>query len=558
MPTLLYNHLGYQPNAPKTTVINAPAKQSITVEIINAGTGEVVFTCQAVEQGAVDQWKDFYYYSADFSAVTIEGDYQIRVAELGLVSDRFPIAASLYQQRLLGPILDYYLQNRCAGEQDEWDKQAPFVGERQERVDVSGGWYDASGDWSKYLSHLSFANFLNPQQIPLVVWSLLETFDYSQGHARQQQALDEALYGADFLVRMQDPAGYFYMTVFDKWSKDKTQREICAYETQQGYKYDTYQAGYRQGGGMAIAALAKAARYGDGQFTGAQYLAAAQKGFQHLEEHNSEYLDNGEENVIDDYCALMAATELYRSTQDPRYQAAATLRANNLMARISADDNFDGWLAANNSGERPYSHASDEGLPVVALLHYYQFAAQPEQLPSLQAAIERHLGYWHDIAYRVNNPFDYPRHYCLPVAGKKTDQFFFTHQNESGYWWQGENARLGSMASAWLLAARVLPVSAEQATQWQQQAFRQTDWILGRNPYDACMLQGYGRNNPFYLKQWPGHTGGICNGITSSLYNEHDIGLEETEDMLQNWRWGEQWIPHAAWFLYAISLEAAL
>ena len=50
------------------------------------------------------------------------------------------------------------------------------------------------------------------------------------------------------------------MTVFDKWSKDTAQREICAYETQLGHKFDDYQAGYRQGAGVSIAALASAAR----------------------------------------------------------------------------------------------------------------------------------------------------------------------------------------------------------------------------------------------------------------------------------------------------------
>ena len=55
---------------------------------------------------------------------------------------------------------------------------------------------------------------------------------------------------------MQDPAGYFYITVFDKWTKDLKQREISAYATQDGIKSSDYQAGFREGGGMAIAALA--------------------------------------------------------------------------------------------------------------------------------------------------------------------------------------------------------------------------------------------------------------------------------------------------------------
>ena len=38
--------------------------------------------------------------------------------------------------------------------------------------------------------------------------------------------LGVALFGADFLVRMQDAAGYFYMTVFDKWSKDIDRKSV--------------------------------------------------------------------------------------------------------------------------------------------------------------------------------------------------------------------------------------------------------------------------------------------------------------------------------------------
>lgn len=84
------------------------------------------------------------------------------------------------------------------------------------------------------------------------------------------------------------------MTVFDKWSKDTKQREICAYATQQGHKSDDYQAGFRQGGGMAIAALAAAARLDThGEFTQADYLQAAEKGYWHLKEHNLAYLNDG-------------------------------------------------------------------------------------------------------------------------------------------------------------------------------------------------------------------------------------------------------------------------
>ena len=93
-----------------------------------------------------------------------------------------------------------------------------------------------------------------------------------------------------------------------------------------------------------------------------------------------------------------------------------------------------------------------------------------------------------------------------------------------------------------------------------EHAWNQLNWILGLNPFDASMLQGTGRNNPTYLffntYQYQNAPGGICNGITAGLYDQNDIdlnrGYNET-GMDHDWRWGEQWLPHAAWYILAIS-----
>jgi len=44
-------------------------------------------------------------------------------------------------------------------------------------LDLHGGWYDATGDYGKHLSHLSFSNYFNPQQISLTAWSLFKTYE---------------------------------------------------------------------------------------------------------------------------------------------------------------------------------------------------------------------------------------------------------------------------------------------------------------------------------------------------------------------------------------------
>ncbi|WP_413112684.1 glycoside hydrolase family 9 protein [Thaumasiovibrio sp. DFM-14] len=563
---LLTNHLGYECRGPKLAVIKGPILNARYVELRHLNDQRLVLQLPLPACGPVAQWHTGEYASIDFSHMCDEGEYYLQVGEH--VSHPFRVTEGLLHKPF-SDLLHYFKSQRCSGRFDSADRNAKRY-QTDETIDVHGGWYDASGDVSKYLSHLSYANHLNPQQIPMVVWNMLAslTLQPEQPAYTQARLLDEALYGCDFLTRMQSSDGYFYMTVFDKWSKNPQQRDICAYKTQDGHKSNAWQAAFRQGGGVAIAALAKAANlnnnpsycslYDADPAPLATYLAAAEQGYWHLREHNLAYLDNGEENIIDEYCALLAATELYRTTQHSRYLAEARIWAERLCQRQGSDQNFEHfWLA---SAERPYYHAAEAGLPVIALLQYLEVETDRSKAPTVQAVVENALRFELNISQEVHNPFGYPRQYVQPVGGDKQSQFFIPHNNESGYWWQGENARLASLVSMALLA---LPYIDDDALKHalRQYASQSLNWILGLNPYDMSMLDGHGHNNPDYLPElgfYNAH-GGVCNGITSGFENEADIAFKpegQKDDMLQNWRWGEQWIPHGAWLLLAIAAHS--
>lgn len=473
------------------------------------------------------------------------------------------VGERLLLSKTLPAVLEYFRRQRCGSPWDEADRNVGFFGGRADRVDVHGGWYDASGDVSKYLSHLSYANFFNPQQTPLVVWALLEHLERRRLDARSgagAELLEEARYGADFLCRMHDPAGYFYMTVFDRWSKRTEEREICAYKTQQGIKLDSYQAGYRQGGGMAIAALARTARVlreqGEASSVYEPYADHARSGFAHLEAHNLEYLDDGKENIIDDYCALLATAELYAYRPDEDVLAAARRRASGLVGRLRTDGPLPGWFRADD-GDRPFFHASDAGLPVVALLRWAELEPEPRAKVRLLEAVEESLRFELSVTAEVNNPYGLARQYVQWANGRRATAFFLPHDNETGYWWQGENARLASLATAAGLYCRIAGSLVGSGLRRDLLAFAydQLDWILGKNPFDACMLHGFGRNNVEYMTQWPNCPGGICNGITSGYDDEQDVDFARTEGLVgdHSWRWREQWLPHAAWYLAALS-----
>ncbi len=562
---LLTNHIGYERLGPKKAIIQTeqPHLSSYTAQLICATSEQTVATFAVEEQGKVASWHQGYFYLIDFSSFTDSGDYFLQVEDSR--SSYFTVDEHILLNQTLSDVIHYFKSQRCGGVFDQQDRQVPVLNANQ-TVDVHGGWYDASGDVSKYLSHLSYANYLNPQQTPMVIWNILKGLSLLEGSEdiaafTRTRLIEEALFGADFLVRMQNEKGFFYMTVFDKWSKDTAQREICAYETQLGHKFDDYQAGFRQGGGVAIAALAAASRLGvHGEYDQQKYRNTAENGYWHLKEHNTQYLNDGEENIIDEYCALLASVELFKATKETHYLEESRLWAQRLVARQMSDEQIKHFWSANQDGSRPYFHAAEAGLPVIALCEYLAIEDDSVQTESVKRIVNRACEFEIKISNKVTNPFGYPRQYVKGVNESKRDAFFVAHNNESGYWWQGENARLGSLATMAYLAQ---PHIASQEIQQQLSVFAQDalNWIVGLNPYDMCMLDGHGRNNPDYLPQYGffNAKGGVCNGITGGFEDEEDIAFNppaQKDDMLQNWRWGEQWIPHGAWYLLAIMSQA--
>ncbi|EGA72062.1 endoglucanase-related protein [Vibrio sinaloensis DSM 21326] len=558
---LLTNHIGYEALGPKQAVLmtRKPRLSTTTALLVCADSHQTVANFDIEKGTKVANWHQGNFFRIDFSAFLEQGSYYLRVDNLR--SEIFTIGQGLLLNTTLSDVIHYFKSQRCGGAFDKQDHAIPLLG-REQTVDVHGGWYDASGDVSKYLSHLSYANYLNPQQTPMVVWNLLKGLELLSDNSdipafTQVRMREEALFGADFLYRMQSPDGFFYMTVFDKWSKDIKQREVCAYATQDGHKSADFQAGYRQGGGITVAALAAASRLDEsGDFSCQEYLAAAEKGYWHLREFNLQYLNDGEENIIDEYCALIAAVELYKTTQKPEYLSESRDWATRLQARQLSDEQFSHFWSANQDGSRPYYHAAEAGLPTIALCTYLDIESDTRLRESAYQTVINSLQFELEISHCVANPFGYPRQYVKSVDGPKRDAFFVAQNNETGYWWQGENARLGSLSTmAFTALAHVQDDTLKPAL--LQLAQNALNWVLGLNPYHMCMLDGHGHNNPDYLPHlgFFNAKGGVCNGITAGFEDEQDIAFnpaKQKDDMLQNWRWGEQWIPHGAWYLLAV------
>ena len=585
---VLVDQVGYELQSTKVALVvgtkGDPAPTNFA--LINADSRKTVLQGTLRSAGVVYDWRGMVFWSADFSAWREPGRYAVRISgsDGQVTSCPFSIERNVLERLTLSNVLYYFKGQRASGDFDRADRHLAIPDEPGKFVDAHGGWYDATGDYGIHLSHQNLTSYFNPQQVPLVAWSLLASYrlleargdDNSTEYRRRM--LDEGLYGADYLVRIKRRDGSFFESVSapgkEKLAKDRvignpnwrTQIKTSAADSTEQHvevvKPHTYEASFRSGGGMSIAALALASTMPEeGDFSRAQYLQTAKDAFGFLLEHNRELLNDGKENIVDDYCVLMAATELYRASHEDQYRTVASARARSLVARLTTTGNWhDYWRA--DDGTRPFFHPSDAGLPVISLLNYYTVAT-PEEQKNIRGAVQRSLQFELAVTNGVNNPFGYARQLVRMGDGQVRTAFFFPHDTEAAPWWQGEDARLASLAAAARMAMPLFSDERKFQSELSDYAWNQLHWILGRNPFDVSLLIGSGHGDAAYMffrsYKYTNAPGAIVNGITASAESEDGIAFNQGFAVTgkdEDWRWTEGWLPHAAWYLYAISLPS--
>ena len=583
---MLVDHVGYDLQSTKQALVigakGDPAPGNFA--LINVDSGRTVLEGPLRPAGDVYDWRGMVFWNADFSVWREPGHYAVRISspEGQVTSCSFTIDNEILERQSLSNVLYYFKGQRASGDFDRADRHLAIPDEPDKFVDAHGGWYDATGDYGIHLSHQNLTSYFNPQQVPLVAWSLLASYRVLESRGGdnfseyRRRLLDEGLYGADYLVRIKRRDGSFFESISapgkEKLAKDRdignpnwrTQIKTSTTDSTEHHvdtvKPHTYEASFRAGGGMSIAALALASTLPEeGDYKRAQYLRTAKDAFQFLSQHNLELLNDGTENIVDDYCVLMAAAELYRASHEDQYRTAASARAKSLVARLTTTGKWhDYWRA--DAQTRPFFHPSDAGLPVISLLNYYGVAL-PEEQKSIRDAVQRSLQFELNVTAEVNNPFGYARQLVRMGDGTVRTAFFFPHDTEAAPWWQGEDARLASMAAAARMATPLFSDEPAFQLKLSSYAWNQLHWILGRNPFDVCLLTGSGHGDAAYMffrsYKYTNAPGAIVNGITAAADSEDGIAFNQgfaATGKDEDWRWTEGWLPHSAWYLYAISL----
>lgn len=594
MKRVLMNQIGYDSEFSKKAIFQTDEKLEVLgFRILEELSGNEVYQGQAVKCGPVARWNKGDFWLMDFTEFTANVDknyscFYLLAVDTGkgeVVSSPFEIYGSVIEYSTLSSVVYYFKSQRATGEWQVKDYDIGFNGPREGSVDVHGGWFDATGDVGVHMTHQSHTTYFNPQQASFsaaVFYRLLDLIQKNENPCYSifcRRLLDEASYGADWLMRRRAPSGSFFKVgpcrnyAYDPtcltrkigFEYKNSSPQFGAAETADseviGDEY--YETSFRSGGGYAIAALAAASRYPypSCEHTGMEYLDAARESYFHLEKNNVKYTNDGKWNLLDEFCALEAAVELYRASLEVGFLNRARNLAERVMSHFVAASDDSGYFSVDEAG-RPYFSATDEGTPVVALLNYYQIEKNRGCREKVLNIAEQAMRFELNITNEVENPFGYARIFYQDRDGVRGKQFFFPHNTEMAPWWQGDNARILSLSAAARYTAS-MTADGQLAKQLNRFADDQIAWVLGLNPFDTCMLEGAGRHNIDYYFQnqydFIGSPGGIVNGITSGIEDEEGIEFimnpEQNPEIKDNWRWAEQWLPHASWYLYAVGMK---
>jgi hypothetical protein len=130
-----------------------------------------------------------------------------------------------------------------------------------------------------------------------------------------------------------------------------------------------------------------------------------------------------------------------------------------------------------------------------------------------------------------------------PLAGDLTYRYFMPVRESDA--WQGLTAHLESWAFMLAKAAR-----AFERQEYRDLALRQMEWVMGANPFGACLMTGEGARNPYPFSYFVGViVGGLMNGVAGNASDEPILNFDNGID----WHTNEYWSPHVAYYLAAVS-----
>jgi endoglucanase len=230
------DQFGYLPDGPKVAVIRSPqtgydSEESFlpgqTYALVDAVSGDQVFSAEITRWngGAEDATSGDRTWWFDFSSFEEQGAYYILDTSRDVRSHAFWISRGVYNEVLRQAVRTFFYQRAGFPKKAEyagsaWSDGASHLGPLQDAQcrlfsapgdadterDLHGGWYDA-GDYNKYTSWT--ANYVVEMMKAYLERPAVWTDDYNLPESGNgiPDILDEARWGLDHLMRLQEPHG---------------------------------------------------------------------------------------------------------------------------------------------------------------------------------------------------------------------------------------------------------------------------------------------------------------------------------------------------------------
>lgn len=532
------NQVGYEARGPKTAVVLTnffPAeKRAGTFDLVDARGRKVVngrLECLGRMSGAKDADWGWYFWRADFSACTKPGTYRIRAKTGGIPAESYPfqIGQDLLFRETAQANADFFYVQRCGFEVPGWhapchldDAKMPDGTHR----DLTGGWHSA-GDYNKLNYEYGDGG---------AMYALIGAYDALPANFesidRDRDGLcdivDEAWWGARFLAKVQMPETGGIVNHIEQGPDRKTWMNWCPPEKTTdniaGTADDPIVTKGEGNSPLAIAGWVRLARVLKGRGIDTDYVERAVRLWEHATAGGA---DTGSPLL------LIGALDLHQATADGRFLEYARRSAETLLAGVAPNGQLTGGYG--NSGD----------IPAAALAAFALCYPGDPLTPLIKQRLEAHTP---GFLAEAENPLG------LMMQQSGADGYFFEPTSTLGCNYQ-------ISCRAWS-ALNVYRVTRDRRL--LEYATAQLDFILGKNPYGLCMMEGKGTLNlPRYHHRYgtiPGHEGGavpgaIPNGFVRDIASNDRPGVDLSTGgrPYPSYRTNEPWLIHNVFYTLAIT-----
>lgn len=464
-PEFKVNQLGYTPGSEKRALVSGfPEKPAVyegdIFELVDKTTGEGVYSGQLSMISEFDQaYSGEQILCADFSDFNVEGRYYLRADGID-DSLSFEISESVYDELLTNTMRYYYYQraneeitaeyggNYIRSDQTPKDFEAPLSYDRDVTIDVSGGWYDA-GDVGKYVSPGATA-------VNTLLWAYLMFPDcFSDGQNNIPESgngipdiLDEVRVELDFLLKMQDNSGGFYIKVKSMNENDGDgDRTVWVGDGDRCITNSTADC-------TAVLAFAsKIFREYDPDYADT-LLEAAERGWAYIEENPNIYIAtnySGENNASSAFWASACV-----------YYATGSESAHSWFL-----GNFDSYIGSLKVGTNGHNVGN------MGIYGYYTYLLCENREEEVVSKIAEQFEDWK-----------------RSVLGRYDANPWRIAINDWSFWWGSFNIILGN-AQEMYIGCSLLGLDTSDAEKVSQDA---VNFITGVNPMRKCFITGMGES----------------------------------------------------------------